>query len=92
MSQVCTVCRADQPEENYYVQKTRVFRTCKTCIGNAKRKEKKPHGFALLSPEDQAAIKLSLQDRHLKIIDIAEKYGLNYATFCYWIRMGRVLP
>ena len=44
MSQTCNI---DQPEANYYRQNgVRLFEKCKTCVRAAKKREKKPTGFA----------------------------------------------
>ena len=88
----CVECRVEQPEENYYLQNgIRLFKKCKECVKMAKRVvDKKPRGFALLDPTVQAEIKLCLQDRRQKTIDVAKKFGLKYPTLCYWIRQNTI--
>jgi len=87
MSQTCNTCNIDQPEDNYYRQDgVRLFKKCKTCVRAAKKREKKPTEFALLTPEVQASIKLGLADRRLKLTDIADEHGIKYANLTYWVR------
>jgi len=87
MSQTCNTCNIDQPEDNYYRQDgVRLFKKCKTCVRAAKKREKKPTGFALLTPEVQASIRSKLGDRRLKLTDIADEHGIKYANLTYWVR------
>ncbi|MDR3411323.1 MAG: hypothetical protein P4L87_10345 [Formivibrio sp.] len=87
MSQICTICRIDKPEEDFYrVDAVKIFRRCKACISAAKPKKPRLTGWQMLPKETQDEIRVALQNRNMKIKQIAEKFGLNYANFTYWIR------
>jgi len=91
MNQICNACQVDQPMENYYVNGIRLFKKCKNCVCAAKKKEKKPRGFALLPLEVQAEIKTELADRRKKLTEIASQHGIKYANLTYWVRNNLVV-
>jgi|LNAP01.1.fsa_nt_gb hypothetical protein len=91
MSQTCNTCKLDQPEENYYLKNDiQLFKKCKSCIRAAKKREKKPRGFAALAPEVQEEIKKQVADRRQKLTDIAHEHDISYANLTYWVRMGLI--
>jgi hypothetical protein len=78
--------------DNYYVQDgVRLFKKCKSCICTAKKTPKKPRGFALLAPDVQAAIKLQLANRRMKLTEIAKEHGITYANLTYWVRNNLIV-
>lgn len=88
----CKECKEEQPDENFYVQDGfRLFKTCKECIKEKKKVAKRPKGFACLPPAVQEGIREDLQNRKLKMVAIADKYNINYATLTYWVRKGSYL-
>ena len=91
MSQTCNTCKQDQPEENFYLKDGfRLFKKCKDCVRAAKKREKKPRGFASLAPEVQTEIRTQVADRRQKLIDIARDHNISYANLTYWVRMGLI--
>ena len=93
-SQECTLCGVDKLMDEYYtVDGDRYFKKCKECVRVAANGKytKKVKGFDALPEDKQIGIRLALQDRRLKIKDVADEWGLNYPTLCYWIRRGGVV-
>ena len=91
MSQVCNICKIDKPVEDYYLTDgVKLWKRCKACISAAKPKEPKLTGWQLLPKDTQDAIRTALGDRHRKIKNIADEFGVNYANLTYWIRQKHV--
>ena len=91
MSQVCDTCQIDKDVSCYYmVYGIKYKKKCKECISAANKRIKKPFGFAALPSTTQESIKLQLQNRRVKLKDIADEHGINYATFGYWVRNNKI--
>jgi N-glycosylase/DNA lyase len=91
MSKTCAGCDVEKIISEFYEKYLHYSRFCKECISVANRRIKKPTGFTALPSEVQDLIKQDLQNRRLKVKDIAAKHGVAYANLGGWIRKGQIV-
>ena len=91
MSKPCASCGVDKMMSEYYEKYLHYSRKCKECISVANRRIRKPTGFAALPPDTQVLVKSELQNRRLKVKDIAKKHGIAYANLSGWVRKGQIV-
>ena len=89
-TQCCNKCREDKPLSEYYlIDGYKHFKRCKECVKAARPKKPKVRGWLALPEETRAAIVKDLQDRRMKIKEVAEAHGVNYPNLCWYIRSGQ---
>ena len=90
MSKPCASCGVEKIMSEYYENYLHYSRKCKECISTANRRVKKPTGFAALPSAIRDSIKQQLQNRRIKLKDIADEHGVAYANLSGWVRKGQI--
>ena len=90
MSKTCASCGVDKMMSEYYEKYLHYSRKCKECISIANRRPKST-GFASLDPAIQESIKMQLQNRRIKLKEIADEHGVAYANLSGWVRKGQIV-
>ena len=90
MSQQCNKCGIDKDISEYYlINGCHPKKECKQCIRSKIPKKPYANGWVRLDAKIRQSVIAKLQDRRIKIHDIADEYGINYSNLCYWMRSGR---